>query len=187
MKNQTQKTATASPQARRNTQRPRQLAAPLLTVTLDAQASACVRRFAEEFGEDVRDVASGSILDTLPQALEEWDDTKQQREKFEPERLTYWQGTAESVRDARKRRGAKQAPAKGASLPPGGPLTLGVTLAGFSQAAFLAMCQGDGLTAPAWLTESVQDSLRCWIEARRADWQKPEAIPGTVESFQAIG
>ena len=188
MKKQTQKTATASPQARRNTQRPRQLAAPLLTVTLDAQASACVRRFAEEFGEDVRDVASGSILDTLPQALEEWENTKQRRAKGEHDMQTYWQGTEEAVRDARKRRGAaKQVQAKGASLPPGGPLTLGVTLAGFSQAAFLAMCEGDGLTPPAWLTESVQDSLRCWIEARRADWQKPEAIPGTVESFQAIG
>ena len=186
MKKQTQKTATASPQARRHTQRPRQLAAPLLTVTLDAQASACVRRFAEEFGEDVRDVASGCILDTLPQALEEWEDTKQRREKFEPERLTYWQGTAESVRDARKRRGAKQGPAKGASLPPGGPLTLGVTLTGLCQAAFLAMCQGDGLTPPAWLAESVQNNLRCWIEARRAEWQT-EGIPGAVESFQAIG
>ena len=101
--------------------------------------------------------------------------------------LTYWQGTAESVRDARKRRGAaKQVQGKGASLPPGGPLTLGVTLAGFSQAAFLAMCEGDGLTPPAFLTESVRDSIRVWIEARRADWQTGE-IPGTVESFQAIG
>ena len=187
MKKQTQKTASASPQARRNMHRPRQLAAPLLTVTLDAQASACVRRFAEEFGEDVRDVASGSLLDTLPQALEEWENTKQRRAKGEHDMETYWQGTEESVRDARKRRGAaKQVQGKGASLPPGGPLTLGLTLAGFSQAAFLAMCQGDSRTPAAWLAESVQDSIRVWIEARRADWQTGE-MPGTVESFQAIG
>ena len=128
--------------------------------------------------------AASSIL---PQAVEEWEDTKRRREKGESDMLTYWQGTAESVRDARKRRGAaKQVQGKGASLPPGGPLTLGVTLAGFSQAAFLAMCEGDGLTPPAFLTESVRDSIRVWIEARRADWQTGE-IPGTVESFQAIG
>ena len=103
---QKQNPAAASKKARRSPQR--RISAPPLTVTLDAQASACVRRFAEEFGEDVRDVASGGILDTLPQALEEWEDTKQRREKGESDMLTYWQGTEEEVRDARKRRAAKQ-------------------------------------------------------------------------------
>jgi pyruvate/2-oxoglutarate dehydrogenase complex dihydrolipoamide acyltransferase (E2) component len=109
MKNQTQKTAPASPKARRKTQPKRQLAARLLTVTLDAIASAAVRRFAEEFGEDVRDVASGSILDTLPQALEEWQETKTRRATGKGAVLDYWQGTEEMVRDARKRRIASEA------------------------------------------------------------------------------
>ena len=108
MKNQTQKTATASPKARRKTPRARQRAAPLLTVALDAKASACVRRFAEEFGEDVRDVASGSILDTLPRALKDWQDTKTRRATGKGAGLDYWQGTEEMVRDARKRRIARE-------------------------------------------------------------------------------
>jgi pyruvate/2-oxoglutarate dehydrogenase complex dihydrolipoamide acyltransferase (E2) component len=109
MKNQTQKTATASAKDRRKTQPKRQLAAPLLTVTLDAIASAAVRHYAEEFGEDVRDVASGCILDTLPQALEEWEQTQQRRATGKGAVLDYWQGTEELVREARKRRIGREA------------------------------------------------------------------------------
>jgi len=104
MKIQTQKTAATPPKVRRETQPRQQTVAPLLTVTLDAQASACVRRFAEEFEQDVSDVASGAILDTLPQALEEWKDTKKRREKGLSPSLTYWEGTQKKVCDARKRR-----------------------------------------------------------------------------------
>lgn len=108
MKNQTQKTAPASPK-KRGKKSKRQATAPLLTVTLDASASAAVRCFAAEFGEDVRDVAGGSILDTLPQALEEWEHTKQRRATGKGAVLDYWQGTAEAVRAARGRRIGRKA------------------------------------------------------------------------------
>ncbi len=104
MKNQNPKNATAAKKARRETQPDQPPAAPLLTVTLDADASACVRRFAEEFGEDVGDVASGSILDTLPQALEEWETTKQDMAAGKYLPAHYWLGSEEAVRAARKRR-----------------------------------------------------------------------------------
>lgn len=76
----------------------------LLTVTLDAIPSACVRRFAEEFGEEVQDVASGAILDTLPQALNEWEDTKECRRQGIMATATYWRGTADEVSAARVQR-----------------------------------------------------------------------------------
>lgn len=70
---------------------------PLLTVTLDAEASACVLAFAEEFQKEARDVASGVILDELPQALDEW---KRGNRDVE----TYWLGTLEKVIEAQTRR-----------------------------------------------------------------------------------
>ena len=104
MKNQKTKTAPATKKSSRKSGQTKPVVPPLLTVTLDAEASACVRRFAEEFGEDVRDVANGSILDTLPQALEEWDETKAEIANGKHVPGPYWQGTEEMVRDARKRR-----------------------------------------------------------------------------------
>ncbi len=159
MQNQKKKTATGPTKARRNTQPKRPAGPPLLTVTLDAKASACVRRFAEEFGEDVRDVASGSILDTLPQALEEWEDTKRAREQGKHGGGDYWQDTSERGREARKRRGAKQTPARGAALPPGGPLTLTLSLRGLTHQAYLAMCKSDDNTPLEWLKETVCEGI----------------------------
>jgi hypothetical protein len=164
MKTQTQKTA---PQKGRHNPQTRQHAAQLLTVTLDAQASACVRRFAEEFREDLRDVASGCILDTLPQALEEWEDTKLKENSNSFASQTYWTGTVDRVRAARRRRGATKAESE--SPDPGGPLTLMLSLSGLTQQGYLAICREEGKTPHKWLTDIICASVADHLSSQNED------------------
>lgn len=75
-----------------------------LVVTLDAAASRCVCEFADEFAEEINDVASGVVLDALPQALQSWRDTKRRKGKNLVEIDDYYRGCLSQVWEARRRR-----------------------------------------------------------------------------------
>ena len=84
-------------------------APPLLIVTLDAEASACVREFAKTFGYEPCDVTSGIVMDELPQALQEWDDCRTGKGG------EYFIGCIEKTVEARTRRRAASRLADGPS------------------------------------------------------------------------
>ncbi len=123
----------------------------LLTVTLSAEASDCVRRFAEEFGEELNDVATGALLDTLPQALDQWEETKARKKEGKQCPLDYWKGSLESVRQAKAERLAQQRESRGGMA----ARTFAVELSGLTLEAFLAMCKNDKEDPAMWLQKSI--------------------------------
>lgn len=171
MKNPTQKNKAArasTPAPAPSPATPTPAPAPPLTVTLDPQAAEVVRQFAAERRLDCADVASGSILDNLPQALDEWLETKAARAAGKRSNTDYWQALVLWCCEAQERRLASTATDLTSAFLKLGPeaLTLTIRLDGFHAGSFRAMCADDGVTVEGGIQYLIQSNIQCWIDAR---------------------